>query len=62
MPKQASIDLGMLQKSLTNARSVHAANSKALIRAQEAHARSKKVLDDTHAAMDSAARNVLANG
>lgn len=56
------VDLGTLQTALQNARRTHTTNQKALTKAQEAHARSKKVLDDSHAALDAASRNVLANG
>lgn len=57
-----SIDLGALQSALQLARRTHTANVKALTKAQEAHSRSKKVLDDTTAALDAASRNVLSNG
>jgi hypothetical protein len=56
------IDLGTMQSALANARRTHALNSKALTKAQDAAARSKKILDDAHAALDAASRNVLANG
>lgn len=57
-----SIDLGTLQSTLANARRQHATNAKALTKAQDAAARSKKTLDDAHAALDAASRNILANG
>lgn len=56
------IDLGTLQSALQNSRRQHATNAKALTKAQDAAARSKKILDDTHAALDAASRNILANG
>jgi len=56
------IDLGTLQTALQNARHQHTTNGKALTKAQEAHARSKKVLDDAQASLEAASRSVLANG
>lgn len=57
-----SIDLGTLQSTLQNARRQHATNAKALTKAQDSAARSKKTLDDAHAVLDAASRNILANG
>lgn len=57
-----SIDLGTLQTALVNARRQHTLNSKAMVKAQEAHAQSKKVLDDAQAALDAGSRSVLQNG
>lgn len=62
MTNHHSIDLGTLQSTLQNARRQHATNAKALTKAQDAAARSKKTLDDAHAALDAASRNILANG
>lgn len=62
MTSRHSIDLGTLQSTLVNARRTHALNARALTKAQDAAARSKKVLDDAHAALDAASRNILANG
>lgn len=62
MTNRYSIDLGTLQTQLVNARRTHTLNSRALTKAQDSAARSKKVLDDTHAALDAASRNILANG
>jgi hypothetical protein len=62
MTNRHSIDLGTLQTTLQNARRQHSTNSKALTKAQDAAARSKKTLDDAHAALDAASRNILANG
>lgn len=62
MTNRHPIDLGTLQSTLQNARRQHATNAKALCKAQDAAARSKKTLDDTHAALDAASRNILANG
>ncbi|MFT4115601.1 hypothetical protein [Bradyrhizobium sp.] len=56
------IDLGALQAELMSARETHQAAAKALTKAQEAHARSKRALDDATAALDASSRCVLANG
>jgi hypothetical protein len=56
------IDLGTLQSALQNARRQHTSNSRALTKAQDAHARSKKVLDDAQASLEAASRSVLSNG
>lgn len=57
-----SIDLGTLQTALANARRLHTTNGKALTKAQESFARSKKTLDDAQASLEAASRSVLANG
>jgi hypothetical protein len=57
-----SIDLGTLQTILANARRAHSSNAKALSKAQEAAKRSKLALDSATAALEDAARNILANG
>lgn len=57
-----SIDLGTLQTAFINARRAHANNTKALAKAQDAAKRSKQAFDSAQAALDDAARNVLANG
>lgn len=62
MPTKHPIDLGTLQTALQNARRQHSTNARALTKAQDAASRSKKVLDDTTAALDAASRNILANG
>lgn len=62
MTNRHPIDLGTLQSTLVNARRQHTTNSRALTKAQDAAARSKKTLDDAHAALDAASRNILANG
>lgn len=62
MTNRHPIDLGTLQSALQNARRQHQTNSRTLTKAQDAAARSKKVLDDSHAALDAASRNILANG
>lgn len=59
--KQA-IDLGTLQSAFTNAKRLHTTNSKNLAKAQEAAKRSKQAFDSAQAALEDAARNVLANG
>lgn len=61
MPK-LSIDLGTLQQTLTNARKLHTSNARALTKAQDAAKRSRLALESATAALDDAARNVLANG
>lgn len=62
MPTKPSIDLGTLQTTLMNARRADSTNSKTLAKAQEASKRSKLALASAQAALDDAARNVLANG
>jgi hypothetical protein len=57
-----SINLGTLQSTLQAARKDHSTNSKALAKAQEAAKRSKLALENATAALEEAARNVLANG
>ena len=57
-----SINLGSLQSTLLAARKEHSACSKALAKAQEAAKRSKLALENATAALEEAARNVLANG
>lgn len=59
--KQA-IDLGTLQQAFTNAKRTHALNSKNLAKAQDLAKRSRLALEAATAALDDAARNVLANG
>jgi hypothetical protein len=44
------------------ARKTHSTNAKALTKAQEAAKRSKLALENATAALEDAARNVLANG
>lgn len=61
MTKHA-VDLGTLQTALTLARRTHASNAKALAKAQDAHQRSKKSLEDTTANLEAASRAILANG
>jgi len=61
MPTKPSIDLGTLQQTFTNAKRTHALNSKNLAKAQEAAKRSKTAFDSAQAALEDAARNVLAN-
>jgi hypothetical protein len=56
------IDLGSLQKTLHSARATHKANSRTLTKAQDAFKRSKALLEASTAALEDAARNVLANG
>lgn len=56
------IDLGTLQSALVASRRNHTSNQKALTKAQDAHSRSKKALEDAHAALDAASRNILSNG
>ncbi len=62
MTNRHPIDLGTLQSALAASRRTHASNQKALLKAQDAHARSKKVLDDAQASLEAASRSVLANG
>jgi hypothetical protein len=62
MPTKPSIDLGTLQTAYQNARRTHALNVKALAKAQDAAKRSKATFDSAQAALEDAARNVLANG
>ena len=61
MPTKPAIDLGTLQQAFVNARRMHSTNSKALAKAQEAAKRSRLALESATAALDDAARNVLAN-
>lgn len=62
MTSKHPIDLGTLQTALVASRRTHLANQRALTKAQEAAARSKKALDDAQANLEAASRSVLANG
>lgn len=62
MHNKSPIDLGTLQQNLLLARRTHQSNSKALTKAQDAHKRSKLMLENSTSALEDAARNILSNG